>query len=75
MSNQLSYYSFMITKPNNEKVSVTYTTRSPTHARLRAEKHAREIGGKLDTKFTKSPTPTKPDNPEIKKLIQGAYFA
>ena len=75
MSNQLSYYSFTITKPDNEKVCVTYTTRSPTHARLRAEKHAREIGGKLDSKYTKSPTPIKPDNSEIKKLIQGAYFA
>jgi hypothetical protein len=75
MSNQLSYYSFTITKPDNEKVSVTYTTRSPTHARLRAEKHAREIGGKLDAKYTKTLTPMKPDNPEITKIIQAAYFA
>jgi hypothetical protein len=74
MSTQLNYYSFTITKPDNEKVSVTYTTRSPTHARLRAEKYAKEIGGKLDTKFTKSPTPTKPTNSKVKELIQTAYF-
>lgn len=75
MSNQLSYYSFTITKPNNEKESVCYTTRSPTLAKLKAEKYAREIGGKLDSKYTKSLTPTKPDNSEIKKLIQGVFFA
>jgi hypothetical protein len=74
MANQLSYYSFTITKENNEKVSVTYTTRSPTLAKLKAEKYAKEIGGKLDPKYTKSPTPTKPSDPEVKKLIQGAYF-
>jgi hypothetical protein len=74
MSNQLCYYSFTITKQNNEKESVTYTTRSPTLARLRAEKYAKEIGGTLDTKYIKSLTPTKPENPNIKKLIQGAYF-
>ncbi len=34
MSNQLSYYSFTITKPNNEKVSETYTTRSPTQRNI-----------------------------------------
>ena len=74
MSNQLSYYSFTITKPNNEKISVTYTTRSPTHARLRAAKYAKELEGKLDTKYTKSLTPLKPSNPEMAKLIQSAYF-
>lgn len=74
MSNQLCYYSYTITKPNNEKETVTYTTRSPTQARLRAEKYAKEIGGKLEPKYLKSPTPLKPDNPETKKLIQGAYF-
>ena len=74
MSNQLCYYSFTITKPNLEKESVTYTTRSPTMARLRAEKHAKEIGGVLDAKYTKSQTPLKPSNPEVKKLIQGAFF-
>jgi len=75
MSTQLNYYSFTITKPNNEKVNITYTTRSPTHARLRAEKYAKEIGGKLNTKFITSPTPTKPSDVKIKKLIQDAYFA
>jgi hypothetical protein len=74
MSNQLSYYSFTITKENNEKISVTYTTRSPTLAKLRAEKYAKEIGGKLNPKYTKSPTPLKPSNLEMEKLIQGAYF-
>jgi hypothetical protein len=75
MSNQLSYYSFTITKPDNEKVSVTYTTRSPTLARLKAQKYAKEIEGILDTKYTKSLTPMKPDDPETKKLIQGVFFA
>jgi hypothetical protein len=74
MSNQLSYYSFTITGPDNQKTSVTYTTRSPTHAKLRAEKYAREIGGKLDPKYTKSPTPIKPSDPETKKLLQSVYF-
>ncbi len=74
MSNQLSYYSFTITKPDNQKVSVTYTTRSPTHAKLRAEKYAKELGGKLDIKYVKSPTPLKPSNPEMEKMLQNAYF-
>lgn len=74
MSTQLNYYSFTITKPDNEKVTVTYTTRSPTHARLRAEKYAKEIGGKLNLKYIKSPTPIKPSNELTKKLIQTAYF-
>lgn len=74
MSNQLCYYSFTIIKANNEKETVTYTTRSPTHARLRAELYAKEIGGKLDPKYIKSLTPHKPDNPELTKLIQGAFF-
>lgn len=74
MSNQLSYYSFTITTADNKKTSVTYTTRSPTHARLRAEKYAKELGGKLDSKYTKSLTPSKPENSETKKLLQSAYF-
>ena len=74
MSNQLSYYSFTITKTDNEKVSVTYTTRSPTLARLKADKYAQEIGGILDTKYIKSLTPMKPSNPDTKKLIQGVFF-
>jgi len=74
MSNQLSYYSFTITTPDNQKTSVTYTTRSPTHARLRAEKYAKELGGKLDSKYTKSLTPLKPSNPDTMKLLQSAYF-
>jgi hypothetical protein len=74
MSNQLSYYSFTITKPDNEKISITYTTRSPTHAKLRAEKYAKELGGKLDPKYTKTPTPPKPSDPSMVKLLQGAYF-
>lgn len=74
MSNQLSYYSFTITKPDNQKVSVTYTTRSPTHAKLRAEKYAKELGGKLDSKYVKSPTPLKPSDPKMEKMLQNAYF-
>jgi hypothetical protein len=74
MSNQLNYYSYTITKPDNAKISVTYTTRSPTLAKLKAEKYAKELGGKLDPKYTKSPTPLKPSNPEMEKLLQGAYF-
>ena len=74
MSNQLNYYSFTITKPDNEKISVTYTTRSPTHAKLRAEKYAKELGGTLNSKYTKSLTPLKPSNPQTAKLLQSAYF-
>jgi hypothetical protein len=75
MSNQLCYYSFTITKSNNEKETVTYTTRSPTLARLRADKYAKEIGGTLDPKYTKSLTPIQPKDPEVKKLIQNAFFS
>jgi hypothetical protein len=76
MSNQLNYYTFTITtpEPDNEKTSITYTTRSPTLARLKAEKYAKEINGKLDAKYTKSLTPTKPTDPKITKLIQSAFF-
>lgn len=74
MSNQLCYYSFTITKENNEKEVVTYTTRSPTLAKLKAEKYSKEIKGTLDPKYTKALTPQKPKNEEIKKLIQKAYF-
>jgi hypothetical protein len=74
MSNQLSYYTFTIVKANNEKESVTYNTRSPTLARLKAEKYAKEIGGKLEAKITKTPTPLKPSDPNAMKVIQGAYF-
>jgi hypothetical protein len=75
MSNQLCYYSFTITKSNNEKETVTYTTRSPTLARLRADKHAKEIGGILDSKYTKSLTPMQPTDPKVKNLIQNAFFS
>jgi|LakMenEpi03Aug12_release.lakeMendotaPanAssembly.Ray.scaffolds.fasta_scaffold2741952_1 hypothetical protein len=74
MSNQLSYYSFTITKKNNEKETVSYTTRSPTQAKLRAEKYAKEIGGVLNPKYTKTPTPLKPSDPKMKKIIQSAFF-
>jgi hypothetical protein len=74
MSNQLCYYSFTITKQNKEKETVTYTTRSATLAKLKAEKYAKEINGILDTKYNKALTPTKPENEQTKKLIQKAYF-
>ncbi len=74
MSNQLCYYSFTITKDNNEKETVTYTTRSPTLAKLKAEKYAKEINGKLDPKYNKALTPPKPENEQTKNLIQKAYF-
>lgn len=75
MSNQLCYYSFTITKPNNEKETVTYTTRSPTLARLRSDKYAKELNGVLDPKFTKSLTPIKPKDPKVKELIQIMHFS
>ena len=83
MSNQLLYYTFTIIKnfPNEttgisetSKETITYTSRSPTLARLKAEKYAKQINGKLQPKYTTSPTPTKPDDPNLKKLIQGAFF-
>jgi len=74
MSNQLNYYSFTINKPNNEKINITYTTRSLTQAKLKAGLYAKEIGGELNPKYIKSPTPIKPSDPELKKMIQTAYF-
>lgn len=74
MSNQLCYYSFNIIKKNNEQISVTYTSRSYTLAKLKASKYAKEIDGILDSKYTKSLTPVKPNNNDTKKLIQTFFF-
>jgi hypothetical protein len=74
MSNQLCYYSFTITKLDGVKETVTYTTRSPTLAKLKAEKYAKEINGTVNPKFLICLTPPKPSDPEVKKLIQTAYF-
>ena len=74
MSNQLSYYSFTITTPDDKKTSVTYTTRSLTYAKMRAEKYAKEIQGIVDTKYIKSPTPLKPKNTQTEKLLQNLFF-
>ena len=74
MANQLNSYTFTIIKQDNEKMTVTYTTRSPTQAKLRAKMLANKIGGNLEDKYIKNLTPTKPQDQNMKDMIQKAYF-